>query len=275
VTGEREVPTHSGGGAADAEDEVVADPSGPFPFTEGARSFALGYPTRDGYKAVILGGIFALVPILGLATNGYALQLARAAGRGRATPPEFDGVGALFVDGLKFLALSIVWYVVVLVGIVVAGIPVERGSALTGALAGGLVVGSLVYAFPAMLTALAVTDDFGAAFSPDYVLAWIATGQYLAAFLVSVVLALLLGVVVVLSFVTIVGVIFVAAWATFVLAAYWGYQYRRAVADGVVPPGGPEPVASGRRRRPPRRHRRLTLRDTVPSPGGRPRDPRR
>jgi MFS family permease len=183
-----------------------------------------------------------VIPIVSLVTQGYALQLTRAAGRGQTTPPAFDRIGDLFVDGLKFLALMIVWYVLVIVAFVLAAFFGGLVSVSFGLLVGGLLVLGLSYALPAMITVLAVTDDFGAAFSGEYVAAWMGTGHYLAAFLVSIVLWLLLGIVVFLSLITIVGVIFAGAWATFVVAAFWGYQYRDAVAKGIVSPAPAETV---------------------------------
>lgn len=224
------------------EDVVETNTTGPFPFDEGAVSFGLGYSTRETYVTVLLGGVLAVIPILNLVTQGYLFQLARAAGRGQATPPDFDDIGALFVDGLKFLALTIAWYFALIVGFVLVAVVGAAVGGPLGLVTGALLALVLIYALPAMLTVVAVTDDFGAAFSGEYVLAWIGTGHYLGAFLLSIVLWLLLGLLVVVSLITIVGVIFVAAWSNFVVAAYWGYKYREAVDRTIVPPAPAEPV---------------------------------
>lgn len=203
-------------------------------------SFALSYPLGN-YEPFLLGSILALVgavvPPIGLFTHGYAFRVANAAASGRVDPPEFDDFVGLFADGLRVtVALVVLGGGTVMVGASVAAVAEQVGR--TGPvrdLALALVGFAGLYVTPAVLTAYAVTGRFPRAFSGRYTGAFATSKRYLEAFAAWVVLLLAATILWAASVLTLVGPAFVSTYASYAFASFWGYQYRAAAEDDVVP----------------------------------------
>lgn len=223
------------------------DVDGPSPHRDGAFSFAAGYAVKDSYDALLIGAVIeffgSFIPFIALMVRGFGFRLAKAAARGQTEPPEFGDYGQMFVDGFRVLAVLLVW--IIGVGLVALVTTVGAGAAheALGALVALLWFLIAWYGFPASLTAYAAHDSIGAAFSPQYAVAFATTGTYLKAWVLSWVLSLLVSVVVLVSMITIIGFFVAAPWAMYAYSSFWGYYYREAVAkEDKVPPAPADPV---------------------------------
>lgn len=199
---------------------------------------ALDYPTRPpaGSRSVLVGGALllfvgipvtiagigleytpvALVAVLPwLLVRGYYVRVVRTtAGRGYPTPPRFGGVSRLFVDGIRAVAIAVLYLLpgaVVLGPLVVArttgvelptlfarvGLPTALSNAALS-VAGLLALFALLYligalyALPVAVANFAHTDRFAAAFDLRTVLAGALTEDYAVAWVVSVLVQALL-----------------------------------------------------------------------------------
>ncbi|MFC6974866.1 DUF4013 domain-containing protein [Halomicroarcula sp. GCM10025709] len=223
------------------------------PFERDAAGFALGYPVHDEYEPFLLGSIVsllgAILPPLQLFTAGYAVQLAEAAAHGDRTQPAFAGWRDLLVDGLRAtVALVVLWGVAAALGASLTALLAEAGvggaweaGTLTAVALAGL------YVTPAVLTTCAATGRVGASFSQRFAGAFAARPAYLKGFVLWLGLSLLLGAVWLAAWFTFVGPAFVSTYWLYASGAFWGYHYREAARDGVVPalsPAAEEPVAS-------------------------------
>lgn len=240
-------------GADPAAEEPVAEtgqsatnPEGPMPFESGAFGHAFGYGTQDDYDAVLIGAIIEFVglfiPFVNLIVRGYGMRLARASARGQVDRPEWSGYGGMFVDGLKMLALgfafSLVWLIVA--GVLGGGLFLVSETAGTVVFFLVMFVASLL--FPASLVTYAAQDSFGAAFSPSYAGAFLASLSYVKAYVLSALITPLYFLVLTLSLFTIIGGPIVLAFGTYFFFSFWGYYYREAVAAGSAPPAPAEAV---------------------------------
>lgn len=143
---------------------------------------AIKRPFQD-LKTFVIGIIISVIPIVNLLTFGFVLECSRRSLRGDNSLPKWENFGKLFVDGLKMIAVSLVYQIPTLVIAVIAlgptalaaigGLASGNTSALTGA-AGGLGVGLIVTLVAAVIFGLlaiagilrmAVEGKFGAAFS--------------------------------------------------------------------------------------------------------------
>lgn len=161
--------------------------------------------------SLLVLGSFLIVPLVLL--FGYLVRVLASSARGDPEPPAFDDWGAMFVDGLKGLAVTLVYGIVpfLLIGVSVA---IAIGGAGSGSDAAAGILGSigivgillssvalflLYYLVPAALTKMAVEDSVGAAFdvgdltdvllSVDYLVAWLV--PFVIAFVVQVVTTVL------------------------------------------------------------------------------------
>jgi hypothetical protein len=222
------------------------------PFEDGATRFALGYPVTDEYEPFLLGSIVTLIgyvlPPLSLFTAGYAVRLTSGAAHGERTQPSFDDFRRLFVDGLwATVAVVVLWGVVAAVGASVAALAEEAGVGGTASALAlwGVVLGG-VYVTPAVLTTYAVTGRLGAAFSQRFAGAFAVRTDYLVAFAVWLAIAVVGWAFWLVAWFTLVGPAFVTTYTLYVSGALWGYYYREAAQEGVVPALDPEddPVAT-------------------------------
>ncbi len=182
-------------------------------------------------RKIVLGSVavvFSVVPVLGLLPLwGYQARTIRNELRGDASPfAEWDDFGGILYDGLRVMAVKIVWSVVAagatLVLVLATGAsPAMLGTfdppVILGALGGMVVVGTLCLGGFHVLCSIAITrmvaaDNFREALRPLSIL-WNAIGSLKTglALLFTVVLVRILGCLSVLLFV--VGAIPGAFWA--------------------------------------------------------------
>lgn len=174
---------------------------------------ALNYlRTDDNWtRTVLIGGILSLLGVLVVPTIlvlGYLIRVLRGTMHGDDRVPAFDEWADLFVDGLKALAITLVYgFIPAAVGAaVVAGgvlsFTVAAGGG-SGAAAGGLglvvvLVGSLLtlvlgllaaYITPAATAAFAETGRLSAAFAVGDLRPVLVSGTYATAWLSAVAIA--------------------------------------------------------------------------------------
>jgi hypothetical protein len=200
---------------------------------------SLEFPFRgDGTAKRLLVGsgliLVSLVPLVnlitGLVLNGYQMRAMRAGARDDPHPPTFDDVGDLLMDGLRFVAVALVYTVpsilVVAVGIAAVLFTVPLGTAAAGAggvggdallggtglLATGVLLVSLVvavvpfYFLPAALVGVATRESIGAAFELSAVATVAFSTEYLVGMVVALALVTVVGTVVQLLVLVLVGI---------------------------------------------------------------------
>ena len=209
---------------------------------------AVRYPTRSDswIKTVLIGGVliflgFLLVPLF--LVYGYTVRSIGAVLADDPSPPEFDEWGELFVDGALAWIISIVYLLVPLLvaGFTVGGsiAAVATGSEIGAAAgAGGLLVGltistilSLAFGYLAVVAIVnfAREGQFGAAFDLDVIKTVALDRDYAIAWLVSVGVFLIAGVVSSIPFVGWIITPFVSFYAAIVAADLWAGGFTRAL----------------------------------------------
>ena len=209
---------------------------------------AVRYPTRSDswIKTVLIGGIliffgFLLVPLF--LVYGYIVRSIGAVLADDPSPPEFDEWGELFVDGALAWIISVVYLLVPLLvaGFTVGGsiAAVATGSEIGAAAgAGGLLVGltistilSLAFGYLAVVAVVnfAREGQFGAAFDLDVIKTVALDRDYAIAWLVSVGVFLIAGVVSSIPFVGWIITPFVSFYAAIVAADLWAGGFTRAL----------------------------------------------
>lgn len=180
-------------------------------------SESLGYPTRNIGRVLVLG-VLLLISILIVPlflVLGYALRTIKESTEEGTEPPAFDNWGAMFIDGLKYLVVSIVYSVIPLivmgVGITstIASIPsydmIGSGAAYASLIFGsGLsFVGLLLWLVIVVILNIAIANmahkgEFGAAFKFGEIFQLIGSigwGKYIIWYIVLIVIAMLLSIV--------------------------------------------------------------------------------
>lgn len=209
---------------------------------------AVRYPTRSDswIKTVLIGGVliflgFLLVPLF--LVYGYIVRSIGAVLADDPSPPEFDEWGELFVDGALAWIISVVYLLVPLLvaGFTVGGsiAAVATGSEIGAAAgAGGLLVGltistilSLAFGYLAVVAVVnfAREGQFGAAFDLDVIKTVALDRDYAIAWLVSVGVFLIAGVVSSIPFVGWIITPFVSFYAAIVAADLWAGGFTRAL----------------------------------------------
>ncbi|MDL0118803.1 DUF4013 domain-containing protein [Halobacterium salinarum] len=185
-------------------------------------------------STLLIVGSFLIVPAFILA--GYGFRVARAAALGQSNPPSYDDWGGLLVDGLRFLGMYL------LIGII-GGIPLvilqyaAIGSESVVLLLLYFVLSIVVgYATLAFLTAFVGSNSISDALTNGQAFNLLQSGYYLKAYLLNIVLGFILGVVLLLSIITIVGWLAVYAYVVLATAAFWGFVYYQAAQKGIVSP---------------------------------------
>lgn len=222
-------------------------------------------------KTVLIGGLLSLLSVVLLPVIplvGYLQRVFRTTAAGEATPPVFDDIEGLFVDGLRATAVSLVYFAVPLIAglfalvAVAVFVPVAAVSSGAGAAprtvsaVGGVVVFALLglgllsfvwsilasYLLPPALARVAETDEIRAGFALRSVWRTAATMEYLTAWL----LALLVGVVASAVFGAVAGLTVVGGllvpFGSFYLAVVTIRLYAEGIAAADTRSGGePEP----------------------------------
>ncbi|QGA81185.1 DUF4013 domain-containing protein [Halomicrobium sp. LC1Hm] len=222
------------------------DPSGPSPFADRwSFGVAATYPVDEDYRPLVVGGIVELIalvlPVFSLVTVGYGFRLCGAVARGQRERPAFDDYGESLVGGLQSLLVAGLYGVVLVVGGGAAAAVWTVDEPLGIAL--GVTTGVLgLYPFPASLTVYAATGELRTAFSRASAGRFATSGTYVRAWLAWLAGIVAVALAAVLSVITLVGPVVVRAWGTYSLGVLWGYYYRSAAAEGIVPPAPDEPV---------------------------------
>jgi len=180
-------------------------------------SAALAYPRRGETalrRHLVGGGILLLsvfvLPVL--LVYGYVVRVARGLAAADPDPPEWEDWEDLFVDGVKFFAVTLAYSLPLVVlsfvlGLfaAVAALGAATGSAGTavGFGLGGAVVGMLIglvglvvgYILPGALVNWVLEDDVAAAFHLRTVASNAASGPYLVAWLKAIGVTIVLSIV--------------------------------------------------------------------------------
>ncbi len=213
----------------------------------------IAYPTKrdDWIKTLLIGGVlvffsFLLVPIL--VVYGYVVRTIRRTLSGEPEPPIFDAWGELLVDGLQAWVISLVY---LLIPLVVAGVTVggsivaiatgtEAGAAAgVGGLMLGLGLTSILllvfgYLSVAAIVNFANEERFGAAFDFDRIKTVALDREYAIAWLVSVVILLVAGLVTAIPLIGWLLSPFVGFYAAVVAANLWAGGFDRALGSATV-----------------------------------------
>lgn len=212
---------------------------------------ALKFPSRgeSWLKTVLIGGVLSLLGFLVIPlilVQGYMLRVLGAATEGAEEPPVFDEWGDMLVDGIKVIAVALVFFLVPLV-IAFAAMAIGGFAALSGSEGSG-VVGLLLafvafiawilaaYLLPAGLANMAREDAFGAAFDTAALRAAASSTDYLVAVVLAFVVALVLG-----SVASLLSAILVGVFVLFYLQISVFYLYGRGFSEAM---GGPSESAS-------------------------------
>ena len=165
---------------------------------------------------LVIATILLCIPLL-----GYTLRVLR----GTKPAPEVNDWGTLIIDGIKYFIVSLVWAIPCLIVLVLAlgsGIMAlfSGNPGQVAALAGGMIVGLLVFLIVAIITSLlatigiirfARTGSMGEAFNFGAILATIGKigwGSYIIALIVLVVVQFIFAIVIgVLSMIPLLGII--------------------------------------------------------------------
>ena len=209
-------------------------------------SDSLGYPSKNLKRVVVLGIslLFSILIIPIFIMLGYALRVMRKSIEGETEPPAFDALGAMIVDGLKYLVAVTGYFLIpgILMGIgimsAIASIPsydmMGGGASVITLLTGsGLFLLGFLLAIVISVIAnmgianMAHTGELGAAFRFGEILRIIGSigwGKYIGWYIVLFVIAMLFSVVgVLVQFIPILGsLVYLLLIAPYALI----FQYR-------------------------------------------------
>ena len=143
--------------------------------------------------------------LLGLPLMGYVMKVLR----GETPAPEVDDWGTLFIDGIKYLIVSIIWAIpfLIVMFLVVGGSILSAASgdmAAIGAMMGGIAIAFIVAIITAVFAVIGVvrfarTGSIGEAFNFGAILATIAKigwVPYIIALVVLVVVDVIIGIII-------------------------------------------------------------------------------
>jgi hypothetical protein len=180
-------------------------------------SDSIGYPTRNIGRVLVLGVLmlFSILIIPLFLVLGYALKIIKESTKEGTEPPEFDNWGAMFIDGLKYLVVSIVYFLIPLIvmgiGIIsaVTSIPSNdligsKAAYINLILGSGLfLIGLLLLLVIVVILNIAIANmahkgEFGAAFKFGeifHVIGSIGWGKYIICYIVLIVIAMVISIV--------------------------------------------------------------------------------
>lgn len=173
----------------------------------------ISYPLRgdSALGRIVVGGLlglFSFFIIPGIALFGYLIRVLEYSARGIEEPPPFENWGSLIADGIKGIGVSIIYgilpFLFFLFATGLTGAVIISGGESGGVLAAFGIVGLLVsfvvffvlyYLIPAALTNMALEGRFSAAFALGTIKDALLSLDYLIAWLLPFVLALLVNIV--------------------------------------------------------------------------------
>jgi len=218
---------------------------------DGRIDYAFKFPFSDGWGPLGISAVFTLLSFLILPFLfiwGYMYRVTEAAAWGDTIQPRFDDYGDMFMSGLVYFGLYLVYGILgaILVGVIVVG-GAEAGAPGVGVIIGLLVGLLFAYFGPAILTLYPVTGSFTEALSPSRITEFAFTGKYFGSFLLFILLYIAIQIAfTVLVFalaITVVGLLLVIplyliipAYLLYFTGAYWGATYYEAAQEGLVEP---------------------------------------
>ena len=141
-------------------------------------AFSYAFQDEDWLKKLAIGAVLALTGIGMIPVLGWMMEIVRRAKDGDYSLPEWSDFGTLFVDGLKAMAIGLIWAIpaIVIGGCIGGGVALSGNSDALGTVGWILTVLSSCIALPYMLALmllmppmigiLADTGNFGEALNP-------------------------------------------------------------------------------------------------------------
>lgn len=210
------------------------------------------YPMQrdDWIKTTLIGGILVFLGVFLIPlwiVYGYVVRTIRGVLSEETTPPAFGDWGTLLVDGVKAWVITVVY---MLIPLIVAGVTI--GGSITAMATGteiGMAVGagsfmigltltailSIVFGYLAIVALVNFSKEgqFGAAFDVQTIKTVALNREYAIAWLVSVVIFLVVGVITAIPLVGWIISPFASFYAAVVAANLWAGGYEQAF-DGAV-----------------------------------------
>jgi hypothetical protein len=193
---------------------------------------ALRIPFAGGFARLAIGALLNLIPFVNLVCGGYLVELSANTIKGREEMPDWDEWGNKFIKGLKVVIITIIYMLIPLALLTVAGAMGSYSSeGLTASVIPGFIAALLAwFILPMSLTHYAATGTIGCALSLRTVFSFIRSvlANYLGIYLFSIVMFFALGI---LSLIPVLGwivSILGGFYSACVLAVLFGDAYRRA-----------------------------------------------
>lgn len=169
-------------------------------------AFRYPFESDEWIKTILIGTVLSLLSVLVvplLFVNGYIVRVLRAGSMRDPTPPTFDEWGALLIDGLRYVAVVLVYlfgavFVSALFSVFTGFAPSMGLDTLTTTLRAWM-VGSLllfavvVYLLPAALTGMARAGSIGGAFDFETLKTTATSPKYFIAVVLALVVGLVFG----------------------------------------------------------------------------------
>jgi len=211
------------------------------------KSFRFVFDDKDWASKLLLGLLVSIVPILNLAWNGYLVQLVRNVSQGDELPlPDWSDFGDKFVKGLILAVVSFLYALPIIIVIIVmamGGVLTEISTegnitdtvasvfAGVSILLGCLIVLyllALTFFLPAVYIHYSREETFGSCFEIGNIIKLISanTGEYLTAWVVSLLFGILLGILSSILFTILIAIIcigWILAIALWAFLAVWPF----------------------------------------------------
>src|SRR5215212_186394 len=81
------------------------------------RAFGYTFQDPNWLKKIVIGGLLLIIPIFGwFVVGGYGIRVMRNVLSGTDLPlPEWDDLGALFMDGLSAFIVTLIWWIPIII----------------------------------------------------------------------------------------------------------------------------------------------------------------
>ncbi|MDD3984593.1 MAG: DUF4013 domain-containing protein [Methanobacterium sp.] len=196
-------------------------------------SDSIKYPSSSWVKVFMLGIIiitsFLVLPMFLI--YGYILRIIKATIAGIDELPDFDGIGEMFIDGIKMFLVAIIYAIPVgIIGLLVGlltGDTAHTGISLNPAMLFAFILGYIVYIIIAMVIGLieviAIANmayydgDLGAAFRFNEILDHIARigwEKYIATYIVIAIIGMIGFVIGALTLIILIGILLIIPYLT-------------------------------------------------------------
>jgi len=197
------------------------------------RAFNYVFQDPRWITKIVIGAVLVLIPIFGwFAVFGYSLRVIRNIVGGSDLPlPEWDDIGAMFVDGIKAFVVGIVWSIpAILISIIFSladNIFLSCLSSIISALTNAFILAAIV--------SFARTGNIadGLQFQASINRVMSNLGDYIIIFLLSFVLAIIAGAGIILCGV---GILFTIFYVTLVNAHLGSQAWLRSTGGAEAPP---------------------------------------